>query len=436
MNIIGYLTSNIFKQPSIFLGLVAMIGLILQKKSIGDIVKGTFKTIIGVIILFQGVNLVSTSVTPLSNAFSTLYQVSDTNIFDPNSWLNVLGEYGSVVGIVLVLSFIINLIVARFTPIKNIFLTGHVFFWMSYLMVGTGVQIGLKGTGLTIFATTFLALYIILVPALLRPAVSRITKNDMFTIGHTAGIYCLLGTFIGKFIGNKEKSTENLKIPKSLDFFRDTTIATSLIMFIIYITVGLIIGSEKSAEIYGVSVGTINTIGGMQYDLFTFSLMAGLTFGAGLTILLTGVRLMLGEIVPAFKGISDKLIPNAIPALDIPMIFPYAPNALLIGFVLSMVSSILTIVILVSTGTLSYAVIPLTVACFFDIAPGAIFANAEGGRTAAIVTSILGGIIMVLLLTCSLALFKETVAGFHQLYSGNDNSIWSIIAYYIGKLFA
>ena len=133
---------------------------------------------------------------------------------------------------------------------------------------------------------------------------------------------------------------------------------------------------------------------------------------------------------------SDKLIPNAIPALDIPMLFPFAPNALMIGFMVSMVSSIATILILASTGSLAYAVIPLATACFYDIAPGAIAANAEGGIAAAILTSAIGGIMFVFLVAGSIAVVFNTSAGFVQIYGGNDFSLWSIIAGIIGKLIA
>lgn len=434
MVVINYLASNIFKQPSLFMGVIALVGLLLQKKRPGDVIKGTFKTIIGVIILFIGVNLIGTAVTPLSGAFSTLYQLPEANQFDPSICWTLLGTHGSTIGLVMVIAFALNLLVARFTPIKNIFLTGHIFFWMSYIFVLAGVEAGLEGGALTIFASFFLALYIIVIPWLTRPFVKKITGSDDFTIGHTASIFIILGGLIGKVVGNKEKSTEDIKIPDSLQFFKDTTIATSLIMFVIYIVVGVFIGAEGREAVYAPAVATINTIGGMQYDLFTFSLMAGLTFGAGLTILLTGVRLMLSELIPAFKGISDKLIPNAIPALDIPMIFPFAPNALMIGFVVSLVSSIATILILAATGSLAYAVIPLATACFYDVAPGAISANAEGGRTAAIITSLVGGVILVLLVAGSIAVVFNTSAGFVQIYGGNDFSLWSIIAGTIGKL--
>ena len=35
---------------------------------------------------------------------------------------------------------------------------------------------------------------------------------------------------------------------------------------------------------------------------------------------------------PGLFGFSEKLVPNARPALDCPVVYPYAPNAVLIGF--------------------------------------------------------------------------------------------------------
>lgn len=437
MGVFNYLGSNFFKQPPLFMGFLAMIGLILLRKNFGEIVKGTAKTIMGTIILFVGVNFITTAASPLASAFGTLYQLPEASTFDGSICWNVLGEYGSQIGLTLLLAFIVNLIVAKFTPLKNIFLTGHIFFWMSYLAVAAGVQGGLSGAPLIIFSTAALSLYIIISPALMRPLVRKVTGSDDFTIGHSAGIFCLMGAGIGKLCKKaNSKSSEEMKIPKAFEFFRDTTIASAIVIMLTYLVVGLVIGKEASAEVFGQAMASIGTIGGMQYDLFTFSVMAGLDFGAGITILLTGVRMMLGEIIPAFKGISEKLIPNAIPALDIPMIFAFAPNALLIGFVGSALASLATIVIMANTGTMQYAVIPLTVACFFDCAPAAIFANKEGGRLAAVITSVVCGVVMVLLAMVSIGVTLQTVAGFNQIYGGNDFSLFSTLATLVATLFA
>ncbi len=70
-------------------------------------------------------------------------------------------------------------------------------------------------------------------------------------------------------------------------------------------------------------------------ELPVYAIIMAITFAAGVFIILQGVRLILAEIVPAFTGFSEKLVPNARPALDCPVVYPYAPNAVLIGFLFS-----------------------------------------------------------------------------------------------------
>ena len=45
---------NVLKTPAIIIGLVAMIGLIVQKKKFGNVFSGTVKTALGLLILTAG----------------------------------------------------------------------------------------------------------------------------------------------------------------------------------------------------------------------------------------------------------------------------------------------------------------------------------------------------------------------------------------------
>ncbi|HAT4209710.1 TPA: PTS ascorbate transporter subunit IIC [Clostridium perfringens] len=413
---------SFFRNPSLFMGLVVAIGLILQRKSIDAILKGIFKGIIGMVILLKGVDIVVSSITPLANAFSGLFNTqSNSTLGDFNVFL---GQYGSYVGLILLCGFVINIIIARYTRFKTIYLTGNILFWYPMLFLAVGIENNVSGLKLFIFTLIMYILVITIFPYILRKHVKYVTGNDSFTIGHTASIYCLLGSYIGKLVGQKDKNIENLNLPKSLSFFRDTNITAAIVMFIVYIIVGLFIGKESRIAIYG------------SEPLITYSLIQGITFAAGMIILLTGVRMILGEIIPSFKGIADKLAKGSIPALDIPMIFPYGPNALLIGFIIALITSIGTLFLLGASGVLTFALIPLVVACYFDVAPGAIFANARGGWPAAIITSALGGIILMVLAAISLNLVSGTVGNFIQTYGGNEFSIWVIIGDLVGKLFS
>ncbi|EGT0696046.1 PTS ascorbate transporter subunit IIC [Clostridium perfringens] len=413
---------SFFRNPSLFMGLVVAIGLILQRKPIDAILKGIFKGIIGMVILLKGVDIVVSSITPLANAFSGLFNTqSNSTLGDFNVFL---GQYGSYVGLILLCGFVINIIIARYTRFKTIYLTGNILFWYPMLFLAVGIENNVSGLKLFIFTLIMYILVITIFPYILRKHVKYVTGNDSFTIGHTASIYCLLGSYIGKLVGQKDKNIENLNLPKSLSFFRDTNITAAIVMFIVYIIVGLFIGKESRIAIYG------------SEPLITYSLIQGITFAAGMIILLTGVRMILGEIIPSFKGIADKLAKGSIPALDIPMIFPYGPNALLIGFIIALITSIGTLFLLGASGVLTFALIPLVVACYFDVAPGAIFANARGGWPAVIITSALGGIILMVLAFISLNLVSGTVGNFIQTYGGNEFSIWVIIGDLVGKLFS
>lgn len=413
---------SFFRNPALFMGLVVAIGLILQRKPIDAILKGIFKGIIGMVILLKGVDIVVSSITPLANAFSGLFNTqSNSTLGDFNVFL---GRYGSYVGLILLCGFVINIIIARYTRFKTIYLTGNILFWYPMLFLAVGIENNVSGLKLFIFTLIMYILVITIFPYILRKHVKYVTGNDSFTIGHTASIYCLLGSYIGKLVGQKDKNIENLNLPKSLSFFRDTNITAAIVMFILYIIVGLFIGKESRIAIYG------------SEPLITYSLIQGITFAAGMIILLTGVRMILGEIIPSFKGIADKFAKGSIPALDIPMIFPYGPNALLIGFIIALITSIGTLFLLGASGVLTFALIPLVVACYFDVAPGAIFANARGGWPAAIITSALGGIILMVLAAISLNLVSGTVGNFIQTYGGNEFSIWVIIGDLVGKLFS
>ena len=125
-------------------------------------------------------------------------------------------------------------------------------------------------------------------------------------------------------------------------------------------------------------------------NFIIYSLLQAITFAAGVFIVLQGVRLILAEIVPAFTGISQNLVPNAKPAIDCPVVFPYAPNAVLIGFLSSFLGGIAGLFIL---GLLKWVlIIPGVIPHFFCGATAGVFANATGGRRGTIIGSFIHGI--------------------------------------------
>lgn len=128
---------------------------------------------------------------------------------------------------------------------------------------------------------------------------------------------------------------------------------------------------------------------------FIFAIKSGLTFAVGVAIVYAGVRMILADLIPAFQGIANKLIPNAIPAVDCAVFFPYAPTAVIIGFAASFVGGLLGMLILgVAGGVL---IIPGMVPHFFCGATAGIFGNSTGGRRGAMIGAFANGLLLAFL---------------------------------------
>lgn len=372
---------DIASTPAILVGLIAVLGLVLQKKPIADVVRGGIKTFVGFLVVTAGAGVVVGSLEPFGDMFQHAFNMQGVVPNNEAIVAMALTKFGTSTALIMLAGMAFNILIARVTKFKYIYLTGHATLYMACMIavimsvtnMSTVLMILVGGLALGLANTIF--------PAIAQPFTKQITKNDTVAMGHTGSFGYALSGLIGKYVGNKEKSTEDIKFPKGLAFLRDSTVSITLTMGIVYIIVALFAGSAFITE---------NLSGGTNYIIYALQ-QSGM-FAAGVTVILTGVRLILAEIVPAFKGISEKLVPNSIPALDCPIVFPYAPNAVLIGFLTSFLGGIVSLFIMVFTGTT--VIIPGVVPHFFCGATAGVYGNATGGIRGAVVGSFIHGIII------------------------------------------
>ncbi len=419
MAVLDFIINEIFGSAPIFLSLIALFGLLLQKKKFTEVLAGTLKTTVGVVILQEGVGVLIGAILPLMGAFG-IFKAETGEPIQSMGATAFMAEYGSTIGIAMVSAFALNLLFARFTKWKSVFLTGHMLYWFPFIFVAAGVDAGLTGTSLIISSTLFTALYMILFPNLIRPFVKLVIGDDSFTLGHPTIGLSLISGYLGKWFGDKSQSTEDIKFPKSLSFLKEISIVSSITVVLVYAVMMIVVAFSGQSVLETFDIASPSKV-------FSFLFLQGITFGAGLTVMLLGVRMMIAEIVPAFTGIQERLIPNAIPALDCPLLFPYAPNALIIGFVVSMFTSTAAIVLFAVTGFFPFVLAPLTITAFFEIGTASIIGNATGGRRGAIIGSAVTGVVMVMLLGFSIPFLRTTVADWMLIFGGNDFSLWAII---------
>ena len=375
---------DIMKVPSILVGLVALFGLVAQKKSFPDVIKGTVKTILGFLVLSGGASVLVGSLSPLGDIFK---QAFDVQGIIPNNEAMVsiaLEKYGAPTTLIMAFGMVANIVVARFTRLKYIYLSGHVTFYMACMVAIILSVAGFEGVQLIYTGSLALGMLMAFFPAIAQPYMRKIIGSDQVALAHTGTVGYVLSGWIGSVVGKGSKSTEEMNMPKNLSFLRDSTISISLTMMIIYLVLSISAGKEYVESHFS---------HGQNYLVYSF--IQAITFAAGVSIILQGVRLILAEIVPAFTGFSERLVPNARPALDCPIVVPYAPNAVLVGFISSFVGGLVGLFIL---GQLKWVLIlPGVVPHFFCGATAGVFGNATGGKRGAIIGAFAHGILITFL---------------------------------------
>lgn len=375
---------DILKVPAVLVGVIALIGLLAQKKSFSDVVKGTVKTILGFIVLGGGATVLVGSLNPLGGMFEHAFNIQG---IIPNNEAIVsiaLEKYGASTALIMAFGMVANIVVARFTRLKYIFLTGHHTFYMA-CMIGIILTVaGFEGIQLVFTGALTLGLVMAFFPAIAQRYMRRITGNDDIAFGHFGTLGYVLSGWIGTKVGKNSRSTEEMNLPKNLSFLRDSSISISMTMIVIYLILAICAGQAYVES---------QLSGGQNY--LVYSIIQAITFAAGVFIILQGVRLILAEIVPAFTGFSEKLVPNARPALDCPVVYPYAPNAVLIGFLFSFLGGLAGLFLL---GQMKMVLIlPGVVPHFFTGATAGVFGNATGGRRGAMLGAFANGLLITFL---------------------------------------
>lgn len=380
---------QILSTPSILVGLMALIGLLLQGKPVEDVIKGTIKTIVGFIIIGAGAGVLVGALSHFGTFFNFAFGVQGVV---PNNEAIVslaLQQYAESTAYIMAFGMVANIIIARFSKAKYIFLTGHHTLYMACLIAVVLTVGGLEGWSLIAAGSLVLGAIMALSPALVQSTMVKITGDPELAFGHFGAAGYWLSAQVGKLVGKGSKSTEDMEFPKGLSFMRDTTVAIGLTMLVIYVLVTMLAVMKPGFD--------TAQLGGSNW--FLFAVIQALTFAGGVYIVLAGVRLLIAEIVPAFKGISEKLVPDAKPALDCPVVFPYAPNAVLIGFLVSFAGGIAGLMMLAAIGA-AYPIaliLPGVVPHFFCGATAGVFGNAEGGRRGAILGSFAHGLFITFL---------------------------------------
>lgn len=420
------------RNTAVIMGVIALVGLILQKKSAVDVFSGTVKTIIGFMIFNIGSSAMTTQVQQFSTMFNTAFNISGVVTQVEVATALALDTYGTQVAVIMVLGFIMNLVFARFTRFKAIFLTGQHFLYFACVLGLVFISMGAPTLVTVILGGIILGFCGAALPAICQPFVNKLVGADNIALGHFNCIGYALAGYLGKLFSKSYEASlkqpkEEKKLPEFFKLFKDFVFSVALFMVVLFyiVTIACYITGNFNEKISGY-------FGNNIWWLWPF--LAGLEFAAGMSVLIYGVREFIAEITAAFVGISERFIPSARPAVDCPALFPFAPNAVIIGFIGSFVGGLVTMAGMVLFHS-PVIMIPAAGICFFSGGTAAVMGHAYGGVKGAILGSFVVGIIL-----CAGPLFLYPA--FAQLgilgasFPNVDYNIVGVIIHFIGSLFS
>lgn len=382
MEILEFLR-DVLSQPALLIGLMSFIGLVALRRPAHKVMTGTLKPILGYLMLSAGAGVIISNLDPLGKMIETGFHI--TGVVPNNEAVTSVAQ--KMLGVetmsILVVGLVFNLVIARLTKYKYVFLTGHHSFFMACLLSAVLGASGFSGMYLVLVGGFLLGAWSSISPAIGQHYTMKVTDGDEIAMGHFGSLGYYLSAWAGKFAGKPEDSTEKIEIPEKWGFLRDTTVSTALTMMVIYLIAAIAAGPAYVATLAG------------SMSPFLFAVLAALQFAVGVTVVYAGVRMILGDLIPAFQGIATKVIPNAIPAVDCAVFFTYAPTAVVIGFLSSFIGGIIGMLILGVLGGI--LIIPGLVPHFFCGATAGIFGNATGGRRGAAFGAFINGLAITFL---------------------------------------
>ncbi len=384
--IVDFIVNQVLRELSLFMGLIVLLGSLFLHKSFKDTLASVLKTIVGIRILQIGTNVLVEASKPMMNMLIERFGIQG-RIADPWTGVGEIFERMDAaligkVGLLMLVAWLLHLILSRFTPIKVVYLTGHVAF-VDTVFVFWGVVIITRWSDWRAFilAAVLLAIYWWLSPKLVSLFIKDLVKDNPITLGHDLMYGSILAILLAR-VGDKEQSAEDMKLPGWLSIFKDSIISYGLVMGTLYTVIGIVVGPEIGSQYSQ----------GMASVLYAF--MQGINVAVGIVILVMGVRMFLDELIPAFEGFAKKVIPGAIAAVDIPVFMSYSPQAALLGFMVTCIGLMVGILLQLLLGS-EYVTIPSIFTMFFGGSVLGVFANMSGGWKGTIFATFVLGIVMI-----------------------------------------
>lgn len=125
-------------------------------------------------------------------------------------------QFGGQVAWLMILGFAISIILARFTPLHYVFLTGHHTLFMATLLTIVLATSGLPAVTVVLVGGLLLGVVMVALPAISQPWTKRITGDDSIAIGHFGTLGYIASGITGRFVGGARAGRRRISSCRNL----------------------------------------------------------------------------------------------------------------------------------------------------------------------------------------------------------------------------
>ncbi|MXR13123.1 PTS ascorbate transporter subunit IIC [Mycoplasma hyopneumoniae] len=451
---------NYLQQNPLLLGSLVLFGYLALGRGKVDAILGALKTAIGVFLLTVGSGGLVGLARPVFNAIGGIKEGGVVPLDPYLGWTSAnnflqkgfgaANDFLTLISFTFIFAFIINILMVlakRFTNTNSIMITGHVMLQQSSIVtallyvilfrtfpllddgaISTGSQVGL-----VLISGLFLGIYWATASGATLKITNLVTQNAGFAVGHQQMLSLFTSYKIGRFFGKKEQSAENRKLPSSLKIFEDNIFTQTIIILVLFaVLFAIIIGyhgienvinpkfngfaapesATSAAKTAAKEIGAAwnSSLVGAN---FVFLILGGvLKIVATLVALMTGVRMFVTELQQSFHGISEKIIPGAVVAVDIAATYGFSINAVTYGFLGGVFGQFLAVFVTIGLAAIpgnnfSLVAVPLFITLFFNSGAMGVFANASGGWKASFIVPAIIGFFEIIIISFALKLVQN-----------------------------
>ncbi|MDW2911801.1 PTS ascorbate transporter subunit IIC [Mesomycoplasma ovipneumoniae] len=441
---------NYLRQNALLLGSLVFVGYLVLGRGGRDAFLGALKTAIGIFLLTIGSGALVGLARPVFDAIGDIKSGGVVPLDPYLGWTSAenflqtgfgqANNFLTLASFTFIAAFIVNILMVlakRFTNTNSIVITGHIMLQQStvvtallYVILFRSIPLLDDGAisagsqvGLVLISGLFLGIYWATSSVATLKITNLVTQNAGFAVGHQQMLTLFTSYKMGRFFGNKEHSAENRKLPESLKIFEDNIFTQTIIILLLFAVLFAIIigyhGIENTLNsTYSGFAGQAAKIGAAWNGTYSGANFVFIIFGgvlriiAALIALMTGVRMFVTELQQSFHGISEKVIPGAVVAIDIAATYGFSINAVTYGFLGGVFGQFLAVFIAVGLAAIpgnnySLVAIPLFITLFFNSGAMGVYANASGGWKAAFIVPAIIGFFEIIVISFGLKLVQN-----------------------------